>query len=186
MSLRHVMLTLLCREPATGYEITQEFDAVAGFFWKASHQQIYRELAQMADAGLVEFQAIAQDGKPDKKLYTVTPEGRQELQAWFRQPLPLPRASDPLMVKFFGGDLGGIAALREQLAATRADHQARLDSLQQVERVFYAEPVAEMPTWKACIYLSLQNGLARERAWLDWAAMSDTVLRDLEARTDPA
>lgn len=44
MSLPHVILTVLSTRDATGYDITKEFSASIGYFWKASHQQVYREL----------------------------------------------------------------------------------------------------------------------------------------------
>jgi PadR family transcriptional regulator AphA len=176
LSLRHVILAVLSQSPASGYDITREFDVVAGFFWKASHQQIYRELAAMAADGLVRFKAVVQDGKPDKKLYSITAAGRREFARWFAEPTPIPRASDPLMIKFFSGKVGGIAELRAQLALARAQHEAQLRVLEGVQREHYPEPIGEMPPWKVCIFLSLSLGLARERAWLDWAETSDRAL----------
>ena len=42
MSLKHLILAVVGTRPATGYEITKEFDEVAGFYWRATHQQVYR------------------------------------------------------------------------------------------------------------------------------------------------
>ena len=53
MSLPHVILTVLSTRDATGYDITKEFSASIGYFWKASHQQVYRELNKMAQNNLV-------------------------------------------------------------------------------------------------------------------------------------
>ena len=53
MSLPHVILTVLSTRDATGYDITKEFSATIGYFWKASHQQVYRELNKMAQNELV-------------------------------------------------------------------------------------------------------------------------------------
>jgi hypothetical protein len=80
------------------------------------------------------------------------------------------------MIKFFSGELGGIDELRNQLRLARAAHAARLKKQEVVEAEYYSEPVAQMPRWKQCIYLTLQLGLARERVWLEWADVSDRVL----------
>lgn len=53
MSLPHVILTVLSHHDATGYDITKEFSSAIGYFWKASHQQVYRELNKLADQGAV-------------------------------------------------------------------------------------------------------------------------------------
>jgi DNA-binding PadR family transcriptional regulator len=169
MSLKHLILALVAQKPSTGYEITHEFDAVSSFFWRATHQQIYRELAALAEDGLLRFKAV-------KKVYSITAKGRKAFAAWFAEAGSPPRQTDPLMIKFFSGELGGIDELRNQLRLARAAHEARLKRLEAVEAEHYGEPVAEMPRWKQCIYLTLQLGLARERVWLEWADMSDRVL----------
>jgi DNA-binding PadR family transcriptional regulator len=176
MSLRHLILALVIQKPSTGYEITREFDAVAGFFWRATHQQIYRELAGMTEAGLVRFKVVGQDSKPDKKVYSITPTGRKAFAAWFAEPVGSPRPSDPLMIKFFAAETGGVGELRRQLSLAQEGHVARLRSLEAVEALHYPEPVEKMPRWKACIYLSLQLGIVRERAWLEWAGTAARVL----------
>ena len=77
--LREVILTVLAHRPMTGYEIARNFDQVLSHFWRASHQQIYRELARMNGDGYVVFRAVAQSGKPEKKLYSLTKAGRAVL-----------------------------------------------------------------------------------------------------------
>jgi DNA-binding PadR family transcriptional regulator len=57
MSLRSAILTALIERPSSGKELTRRFDLSFGYFWHATHQQIYRELGQMSDAGLIELHA---------------------------------------------------------------------------------------------------------------------------------
>ena len=54
MSLSHALLAALSQQSATGYELAQHFDGSLGHFWKASHQQIYRDLAKLEAQGLVQ------------------------------------------------------------------------------------------------------------------------------------
>lgn len=176
MSLRMLILAIVEAEPSTGYAITKEFDAVAGYFWRASHQQVYRELAALTEEGWVRFKDVAQAGRPDKKVYAITAAGRRAFAQWFSQPQETPRVNDPLMVKVFAGELGGIDALLEQLAAAKQARLARLAQLESIEREHYPERVAAMPRWKQLVYLTLRWGLARERAWLQWAEESEKVL----------
>ncbi|MDI3290313.1 PadR family transcriptional regulator [Polyangium sp. 15x6] len=180
MSLKHLILAVVGTRPATGYEITKEFDEVAGFYWRATHQQVYRELAALAEAGLVRFKEVEQQGKPDKKVYTITAKGRRAFADWFREPPEAPRHADPLMIKFFAAELVGIEDLRAQLALARERHAALLATFEAIEAKYYAEPVDEMPRWKKLIYLTLRLGITRERAWLRWAEESERVLRACE------
>ncbi len=175
MSLRHLILAVLLREPSSGYQVTQEFDLVAGFFWKATHQQVYRELAALTKSGHVEFRTVEQTGRPDKKVYSITPAGIDEFNAWFATPTQPPRTHDPLMIKFFAGG-ERIDELSRQLRLSIAAHEKALDVLRKVESEYYPEPPDQMPSWKLCIYLSLQFGIEREVAWLNWADRSAKML----------
>ena len=53
MSLAHVLLTSLMEKPSTGIELARRFDRSMGFFWNATHQQIYRELSAMQQKGWI-------------------------------------------------------------------------------------------------------------------------------------
>ena len=44
MSLAHAILVSLVCEPKSGYDLAKQFDGTVGFFWQATHQQIYRDL----------------------------------------------------------------------------------------------------------------------------------------------
>ncbi|MER7163689.1 PadR family transcriptional regulator, partial [Streptomyces lydicus] len=48
MSLPHAILTALLEKPSSGLELTRRFDRSIGYFWSATHQQIYRELGKLA------------------------------------------------------------------------------------------------------------------------------------------
>lgn len=78
-TLPKLLLILLKAESLTGYNLTKK--VTASGTWKASHQQIYRELNKMGNEGLVTFKIIPQEGKPDRKLYTITQTGQAKLAA---------------------------------------------------------------------------------------------------------
>ncbi len=86
MALREVILTVLARGEMTGYEITKDFEAVYVHFWRASHQQVYRELARLNKDGRVTLKVVAQGGRPDKKVYAITKRGLEELKRWIWNP----------------------------------------------------------------------------------------------------
>ncbi|RYJ06811.1 MAG: PadR family transcriptional regulator, partial [Actinomycetales bacterium] len=64
MSLRFAILTALTERAATGSELARRFDRSIGYFWPASHQQIYRELDRLAeDALIVEVESEEPSGR---------------------------------------------------------------------------------------------------------------------------
>ncbi len=84
MALGDAILACLTERPMTGYELAKTFDASIGFFWKADHQQIYRELSRLRDRGHIQGREVVQSGKPNKLVYTLTAEGRAALRHWAR------------------------------------------------------------------------------------------------------
>ncbi len=86
MALAHAILALLVRCPLSGYDINKEFGQSVGNFWKATHQQIYRELGKLEEQGWVQAEVIPQTGRPAKKLYSLTELGRHHLTTWVAEP----------------------------------------------------------------------------------------------------
>src|SRR5882757_2678184 len=86
LALGDAILACLTERPMTGYELAKTFDASIGFFWKADHQQIYRELSRLRDRGHVQGREVVQSGKPNKLVYTLTPEGKTALKHWAARP----------------------------------------------------------------------------------------------------
>lgn len=80
--LKHGILGLLNYHQMTGYEIMLVFRDSLHFFWSAQTSQIYRELQTLEAKGWVSKTAVEQQGKPDKNIYTITAEGREELLSW--------------------------------------------------------------------------------------------------------
>jgi len=60
----------------------KNFESSVAFYWTASHQQIYKTLAEMHSLGLVTLNLTEQISKPDKKIYSLTSQGEQELIEW--------------------------------------------------------------------------------------------------------
>ncbi len=90
MSLSHALLGLLAVAPASGYELTKEFEQEIGrYAWQAGHTSIYPELGKLAARGLVH---VTHEGARGAKTYDVTEDGREELRTWLLQP-PNPTAT---------------------------------------------------------------------------------------------
>lgn len=168
MALAHALLALLATDSFSGYDLAREFEGTVGSFWKATHQQIYRELAQLEQKGAVQPEAILQEGRPNKKLYHLTPTGRQLLADWIAtsdsEPCPVREA---LLVKVFVGHLVPPALLLVELRRHRQLHQQRLEYYREMERSHFADP-AHLPLEDRYAYLPLRRGLTYEQGWVEW------------------
>ena len=82
MSLKHGLMGLLSQKPMTGYDLDKLFKASLGFFWPAQYSQIYAELDKMEKKGWLASQRIVQEDKPNKRVYSLTPAGKEEFSRW--------------------------------------------------------------------------------------------------------
>src|SRR5512137_879203 len=106
MSLKHAILGFLNYEPQTGYELKEVFDDSVQHFWSADQSQIYRTLNELMEENWVTMEVVPQDNRPNRKVYTITKAGREELRRWLQQPPPvqIPRSAGLIQV-FFAGQL---------------------------------------------------------------------------------
>ena len=110
---------------------------------------------------------MPQEGRPDKKLYTVTTIGRQHLTSWIAEPCDTTPIKEALLVKVFVGSLVPLPVVRQQLAHHRQLHAAQLANYRQLEATFFQTP-ASLPLKDKLQYLVLRKGVRYETDWIDW------------------
>lgn len=88
LKLEYFILGLLTFNPQTGYEIKKNLDSEGRFERRrAPLSQIYTTLKRMFEDNLVTFVEKERDGKPDLKIYSITPHGSQLLIDFLRSPI---------------------------------------------------------------------------------------------------
>jgi DNA-binding PadR family transcriptional regulator len=173
MALRHAILVALCEQAGSGYELTRRFDRSIGHFWAATHQQIYRTLRTMEDDGWVAATPVVQQGRPDKKVYTVTEAGRAELARWIAEPLSgrgsavADNRTRDLAVKVRAATYGDLEALRVQVAALRTERANLLDTYRGFEKRQFPDP-GSLTGSALHQYLVLRGGIRAEESAIDW------------------
>ena len=180
MALGEAILVCLTERPMTGYELAKTFDSSIGFFWKADHQQIYRELTRLRDKGYVQVREVVQSGKPNKLVYTLTAEGKAALRHWAARPSSPPSIKDDMLVRLCALDAVDMEPMRADLMARLEYHRDRLARYERVlVKRFPHGAVSLADTGKL---LALRLGLRHERAVVEWCEESlDTLTRGLDA-----
>jgi DNA-binding PadR family transcriptional regulator len=146
----------------TGYELAKTFDTSIGFFWKADHQQIYRELTRLRDRGHIQGCEVVQSGKPNKLVYTLTSEGRAALRHWAARPSTPALIKDDLLVRLYALDCVDIDPLRADLMARLEYHRDRFSRYERILNERFPQGTASpADTGKLLV---LRMGLRYERA----------------------
>ncbi|MEL6940501.1 MAG: PadR family transcriptional regulator [Cyanobacteria bacterium J06598_1] len=167
MSLSYAILAALFNQPCSGYDLVKRFNKSVECFWSASHQQIYKALAKLEEEGHVSSEKIEQENRPNKKLYTVTESGRQDLQQWIgeaeEEVVPL---KSNLLVKLSVGHMVPTETLLFTLDAYYQQHRERLKSYQAVAKQYALVP--QLSRESQFQYLALRAGIRQQLAWVAW------------------
>ncbi len=135
MSLSHTVLGFLSLGSMTGYDLKKYMDNSTQFFWHAELSQIYPTLKQLEAKGWIKAEVVPQDGKPDKKVYSITKAGRAALIGWLSEPLDeTPPTKSPVLLKLFFLEALDKKDILLQMRRQLEAQQARLKHYQQETR----------------------------------------------------
>ena len=159
----YIVLGLLMQsDEATPYDLKAMVAAGIGNLWSLQHTQLYAEPERLANAGYLT--ETREDGGRRRKLYSITPAGRDAFRRWLSaEPgSELPELRDISLLKvFFGADPRQIATVQARA------HLAKLHEYEELERALDDSDEISGPL------MALRAGLAHEREWLRyWAGLS--------------
>lgn len=179
MALRDAILTALLDGEASGYDLAKGFDASAANFWRATPQQLYRELDRMGEDGLIATRVVEQERRPNKRLHSITPEGRAALRQFIQEP-PRPTAiRDELLVKVQGMEARDAPAVRHAISEKLEWATAKLARYERLrsrvlagrsEQAYLEEADRVGP------YLTLMRGISFEEENIRWAQFALSVI----------
>ena len=179
MALSHAILVCLTERPMSGYDLAKFFDTSVGFFWTATHPQIYRQLKKLQDQQFVTSTEEIQSGKPNRIVYSITGEGREALKRWSREPVLPPLIKDDLLVRLQAIEHVDRKALREQIAARLEGHREQLSQYHHIRDVRFNGP--EPPARDLGKLMGLELGIQYEEGWIRWC---ESVLKRLGQQKD--
>jgi DNA-binding PadR family transcriptional regulator len=131
--MRYPVLALLADQPAHGYEIRRGLEERFGsVIAPLNAGQVYTTLQRLTKDELVADDAVAQSGRPDKRVYRLTDAGRAALEEWMTTASAPTRLRDDFFMKLTFAHAMGIADPKEMIARQR---DAYLRSLGELERV---------------------------------------------------
>jgi DNA-binding PadR family transcriptional regulator len=188
MALRHAVLAALLDGEASGYELSKRFNVSVANFWSSTPQQLYRELDRLEQQGLLSARVVRQHRRPDKRVFSVTDAGREELRAFTRQPARAMALRDELLVKLYAIDLSDETAARNALASRREQARAKLARYDRLRDELLAGRTEEEYLREAeriGPFLTLMGGRMYEQQNIRWCTAALDVLDQRTAASGP-
>ena len=168
----YAVLGLLSGGEQSGYDLKKRADSSVGYFWTPAKSRIYAILPRLVEAGFVRRREVRQQGRPDKQLYRLTPEGRRVLVDWLTHGRLEP---DPerhlLLLKLFFGELAGPEALLQQVRERRHEVERFRAELEQIDARSRAAGRDDLYARLTRMY-----GLAWAGAIIAWATAAEKEL----------
>ncbi|APU42281.1 MULTISPECIES: PadR family transcriptional regulator [unclassified Streptomyces] len=183
MSLPHAILTALLEKPSSGLELTRRFDKSIGYFWSATHQQIYRELGRLEEAGLIRALPSEVPVRGQKKEYEVLPAGGAELARWVAQSQDPKPMRDPLLLRIRAAGVVGPQGLGPELRRHLDLHRRQLAQYEAIEEKDF--PPGRDAVEDRLRRLVLHGGIALETFWLAWLEEALGEVGDMEDTSGP-
>ncbi len=149
-------------------------------FWAENYGSLYPTLKRLEQEGLVTSERQAGDGKPDRKVYTITDAGRGVLQRWLETPAEPTPPRNELLLKLFLGRQAPVGANQAHLERFRKGQEELIATFAGIERWLETEQAGDpnVPYW----LLTLSYGRLQAEALKRWSEEGLETLRNLAAR----
>lgn len=179
MSLPHAILTALIEKPSSGLDLARRFDKSIGYFWSATHQQIYRDLGKLEESGFIRARADDVVAQGQRKTFDVLPAGRAELERWVAEEQDPRPIRDPMFLRVRAAAVVGGAGLVDELARHLELHRHQLQLYLDIEKRDFTDTSTAEAKMQ---HLVLRAGIGLETFWTDWLADAIETARQDEVQ----
>jgi len=186
----YALMGKLAQGDQTGYELSLIMGPPRNFIWEAKHSQIYTVLAGLAKEGYVTFSQVIQDSRPNKKVYTITEQGRAALREWvLHSPTPEPHRYEFAMKVVSLWALSPTEALqviRDQIAMTKTEIGMIDDHYEEAQKRYQTTFPVPVTSRYFGLYAAIKHARDSKLAsiqWYEWIA--DQLVEALESGVAP-
>lgn len=175
MSIKYAMLGILAEKDLHGYELKSSFDEKVGDFWSLNYGQIYSTLDRLEKEDLVAHDRQAQERRPDRKIYRITPKGREELREWLTTPVNKVRAlRDEFFIKLVFMDKNNPAPILELIEKQKALYLKQM-SLLTKQKVSMKTKTIDLDSLTT--ELLMDAGLFHAEADIKWLTLCESKIK---------
>lgn len=180
--LKYILLGFLNYGSMSGYDLKTMMDQSTMHFWHAYHSQIYTTLRKLEDDGAVQSETTDDDeGRLNRRVYTLTDAGRADLLSWLAQPLEeLPQVKEELLLKLFFSAQRDKESLLDELHYQRRLHAQKQTYYRQLDADHLAKAMGAPPQMSRDAQfwtMTLEFGKSYEDMYLHWL---DGVIAKIE------
>jgi len=179
MDVKTVCLGMLTDGEASGYDLKKAFESSFGHCFAAGYGSIYPALASLAECGCVSCEEIAQDGKPDRKVYQITDKGWQQLLKELENPAPSHKVRSEFLATMAFAHLMTPAQIETVLDSRVEDAEKNLRIIEEFE-------MSSDEAWPAGVRFTLGFGRAMMHAMMTYVEENRHMLTTSDEKVKKA
>ncbi len=167
MTIKYAILGFLTLEPMSGYDLKKKFQDSLTVHWSGNNNQIYRSLVDLHDEGLVTREVVQQENYPDRKVYSITENGRDALLRWVLTDPEAPDLKNNFLIQLTWADRLSAEDLDDLLAKYEDEVETQIlitRAPKQQELLAQARSPRERYMWE----MILKNRTMRYETELTW------------------
>ncbi len=169
----YVILGILSFGEFSGYDIKRRIENEIGHFYKVSNGQIYPVLKKLVLQKNATCVTEKGDGRPDRKVYTITEQGLAVLKEWLENDT----GSELLLRLFFGSNLP-ISKNLELINDIKKKKESHLETYNNIANIFNLSTISETRDYYS--YFTLRFGQLLSNAYIDWCNEVTGILHLLD------
>lgn len=179
MSVKYALLALLDFTPSYGLQLHSLMGETLGDSWFINVGQVYSTLSRLERDEFVKRLPDSELGDEDRTMYTITPEGKLELDEWLREPLSREyRLRDVVFAKLILSHMSRSVSPEEVLQAQR---RQLLKETHELTQLRVEADSTENISW----VLLLESAIMHLEADMRWLDLCEHRLTELEKMPPP-
>lgn len=181
MDIKTLCLGVLTQGEASGYDIKKHFECVFSHFYVAGFGSIYPALIDLARDGLVTCREEPQVNRPGRKVYALTPAGREYFEKALIATPPQHRIRSEFFVLLHFAHLLPLERLRAVLDERLGDVTRTVNELERILESFGDKTCAAGHAVQPAHRFEVELALTTVRAHRDYiASHRAALLREVE------
>jgi len=177
---KYALLGVLNLMSGSGYDIKKFCDSSIGFFWNENYGHIYPVLQKMEAEELVTKRVEQTEGKPSKNIYTITKNGREELEQWLKLPIETEPVRSELLLKIFMSRNIPVRYIIKNIQQIKEDCEKELLQYLNIENLLDTNnKEIDRKSFVLCT-ITLRNGKQGTEAKIKWCEETIQLLEEIK------
>ncbi|MDR3597957.1 PadR family transcriptional regulator [Clostridium sp.] len=177
---KYALLGILNNMSGSGYDIKKVCDTSIGHFWNENYGHIYPVLQKMDEEGLITKEVKQTEGRPAKNIYSITEQGRNELNEWLLLPIDKQPVRSELLLKIFLSKDIPVKNIIERIREIKEECEKNLQKYLEIDNLFSSGIIKGDKKNLALSRITLQYGKQDEEGKIKWCEETMKVLEGID------